>query len=91
MFFDILAEYRHQRHGPMPEPIGYTAALKEMIKLIVDNKHDRTPVALYDLNRDPAEAHNLIGNAKYAGTVHELSQELKQWLDQQPAPLSRQR
>jgi len=91
MFFDILASYRHQRHGPMPEPLGYTAAIKDGMKLIINNKVDRAAAALYDLHRDPQELHNLLENANCARVVQELRQDLNQWLDQQPPPIPRSR
>jgi hypothetical protein len=80
MFFD-MSTYQHQRLGPVPDPNGFVVAIKEDMKLILNNKTDRVPVALFNLHADPGELLNLIDRAEHTELVRELHRELKSWLD----------
>ena len=50
---------------------------------VVDRYRNHLPEEFYDLETDPSEIHNLIGDQKHAGTIADLRARLTAWRQQQ--------
>ena len=84
--FKYIRNFEKRRKLPLPRDIEDSIASKELIKGALDDRPDEE---FYDLQKDPLEFSNLMGNPDYAGKINELKGILQEWMEKTNDPILR--